>query len=248
MKTMGIRCRKKCSFVSEKFTISGVQGGILFIVVGLVFSLGCASTPPQAELVAQESSPMYDVTPSPQRCEGSLWNERGPLCNLFVNQKARMVGDIITINIVESSSASNNAATQTDRKSGISGGVENLFGWENSYDSNDKFFNPFGTVKGDLASTFDGSGTTTRSGKLNAYMTARVTEILPNGDYKIVGTRDVTVNNEKQYMMLSGLVRPRDVSAENVVLSTYIADAKITYSGAGIINDRQQPGWLAQGT
>ena len=224
----------------------GVKAGLIVILVGSFFAFGCASAPPQAELVAQQSTPMYDVSTPPQRCEGSLWNERGPLCNLFANQKARLVGDIITINIVESSSASNNATTQTDRKSGISGGVENLFGWENSYASDDNFFNPFGTIKGDLSSTFDGGGTTTRSGKLNAYMTARITEILPNGDYKIVGTRDVTVNNEKQYMMLAGLVRPRDVSADNVVLSTYIADAKITYSGSGIINDRQQPGWLAR--
>ena len=220
--------------------------GSLIIGVWLGLFLGCASAPPQATLIAHESSPMHDVAQPPERCEGSLWNEQGPVGNLFVSIKARHVGDIVTINIVESSSASNNASTKTGRKSSVSAGVNNFFGWENSYNSDDKFFNPFGTVKGGLESDFDGSGTTSRSGKLSAYMTARITEIMANGDYRIVGTREVTVNNEKQYMMLSGLVRPRDISADNVVLSTYIADAKIAYSGAGIINDRQQPGWLAR--
>jgi flagellar L-ring protein precursor FlgH len=54
------------------------------------------------------------------------------------------------------------------------------------------------------------------------------------------------VNREKQQITLSGIVRPRDISAENVVLSNYIADAKISYSGSGVINDRQRPGWLAR--
>ena len=244
----GTKLHTKQTHVSEPCNRRGVRirlGGLM-TGLGLLLLTGCASAPPEATLVSHESTPMYDVAQPPQRCEGSLWNEQGPISNLFVSIKARQVGDIVTIKIVESSTASNNATTQTGRQSSVSGGATNFFGWENSYDSSDKFFNPFGTVKGGLESTFDGSGTTTRSGSLSAYMTARITEILANGDYRIVGTREVTVNNEKQYMMLSGLVRPRDVSADNVVLSTYIADAKIAYSGAGIINDRQQPGWLAR--
>jgi flagellar L-ring protein precursor FlgH len=71
-------------------------------------------------------------------------------------------------------------------------------------------------------------------------------DILPNGNLIIMGSREVMVNREKQEITLSGIVRPRDVSAENVVLSTYISDAKIAYSGSGIINDRQRPGWLAR--
>ena len=121
----------------------GLKVVMLAAIAALVASFGCASAPPQAELVAQQSSPMYDMTPPPQRCEGSLWDERGPLCSLFVNQKARRVGDIVTINIVESSTASNNATTQTDRQSSIEGGMQNFFGLENDYTSSDNFFNPF---------------------------------------------------------------------------------------------------------
>jgi len=69
---------------------------------------------------------------------------------------------------------------------------------------------------------------------------------LPNGNLEIVGTREVTVNSEEQTIALSGIIRPRDISPDNIILSTYISDAKIAYSGSGIINDRQRPGWMAR--
>ena len=77
-------------------------------------------------------------------------------------------------------------------------------------------------------------------------MTARIVDILPNGNLVIQGNREVRVNHENQIITLTGLVRPRDISADNVVLSTYLADARISYSGSGIINERQRPGWLTR--
>ncbi|MDL1962757.1 MAG: flagellar basal body L-ring protein FlgH [Deltaproteobacteria bacterium] len=185
--------------------------------------------------------------------DGSLWQDGGLLSELFVNSKARKIGDIVTIKIIESSSASNRAATNTGRSSSLSMGIDNLFGLEGRYDKSSPasksphpFFNPFARANGDLSSTFDGSGTTTRRGDLTAYITAMVTKVLPNGNLEIVGTREVTVNNEEQTITLSGIIRPRDVSPDNVILSTYISDARIAYSGSGIINDRQRPGWMAR--
>jgi len=177
---------------------------------------------------------------------GSLWREDGALSKLFMDHKARAAGDIVTISIVESSSASKSATTQTGRKSSVSGGLENFFNMEKRFPGSHPFFNPFSSVKGGLESAFDGSGTTTRSGKLTAYITARVTEVLPNGNLRIAGFREVTVNNEKQFMNLTGIIRPEDISSDNVILSTYISDARIAYRGVGIISDRQRPGWLAR--
>jgi flagellar L-ring protein precursor FlgH len=77
-------------------------------------------------------------------------------------------------------------------------------------------------------------------------MTALVTQVLPNGNMVLVGSREVLINNENQIIQLSGVVRPRDIDADNLVLSTYLADARISYSGTGIINDRQKPGWLTK--
>jgi len=68
---------------------------------------------------------------------------------------------------------------------------------------------------------------------------------MANGNLKIVGTREVMVNHENQLIILSGIIRPRDISDTNVILSTFISDAKIAYSGSGVIDDRQRPGWLA---
>ena len=75
-------------------------------------------------------------------------------------------------------------------------------------------------------------------------MTARVIDVLPNGNMLIEGRRNIKVNNEDQEIILEGTVRPRDIGADNVVNSIYIADARISYSGRGIISDRQSPGWL----
>lgn len=179
-------------------------------------------------------------------CEGSLWQNDGVLGELFVDHKARRVGDIVTVNIVEASTASNQASTKSGRKSSVSGGMESFFNMEKRFPTTHPFFNPFSSVKGGLESTFDGTGATSRSGKLNAYLTARVTEVHPNGNLRIEGSREVVVNNERQYLLLSGTIRPKDISTSNVILSTYISDARIAYSGAGIVNDRQKPGWMAR--
>ena len=192
---------------------------------------------------------------APQSHEGSLWQENGLLSDMFEDLKARKVGDIVTIQIEESSKATNQANTKTGRASSLEAGIEKLFGLEDWYQNHvldwysDKWpkINPFGnpSVKGSMASRFDGSGTTTRSGDLSAFMTARITEVLPNGNFIIVGSREVMVNNENQLIIVSGVIRPRDISPDNVILSTFISDAKIAYSGSGIIDDRQRPGWLA---
>lgn len=188
----------------------------------------------------------------PVKHEGSLWEDNGPLSELFINPKARRVGDIVTISIVEASSAHNNATTDTSRASSLTAGIEKFFGLgdkyrEKNYRSLPEYFDPFQkvAVKGSLESGFKGDGATSREGKLTAYITARVTDVLPNGNLVIVGSREIMVNNETQFITLSGIIRPRDISPDNVILSTCISDARIAYSGIGVVDDRQRPGWLA---
>jgi flagellar L-ring protein precursor FlgH len=172
----------------------------------------------------------------------SLWQQNSDFGTLFVSQKALRVGDIVTIKIVESSSAVNQATTTTGRDSSIGIKTEKFFGLEN--ETADWNFNPLGELSASFESDFEGEGATKRSGDLTAYITANVTEVLPNGNLRILGNREVTINNEKQFIFLSGVIRTRDISPKNVILSTYIADAQIEYSGKGVVNDRQKPGWL----
>jgi flagellar L-ring protein precursor FlgH len=98
--------------------------------------------------------------------------------------------------------------------------------------------------KASMKNSFDGSGETSRNETMTASITARVMEVTPNGNLFIKGTRQVKVNNENQIITLTGLIRPVDVSPDNTVLSSYIADAKIEYTGSGPVSDKQRPGWL----
>lgn len=230
----------------------------LFIAAAL--AAGCAAYPPAPP---SPPAPPPLVAPAPVEAAppaadaSSLWSDDSHYGELFRDQKARRVGDIVTIQIAESSRAENSAQTTTGRESSLSAGIEEFFGVEQRFlnPAHPKYkefpnFNPFAAageavVKGGLTSDFDGSGKTSRKGDLNAFITARVVEVLPNGNLKIIGSREITVNNERQYLTLYGVIRPRDISTTNVIRSTYVADARIAYSGSGVVNDRQRPGWMA---
>ncbi len=215
---------------------------ILAIIAGLVCS--CASYP-----TIQSERPFpaewNNTNPTLSRSndggdpdEMSLWADNTIMADLFSDTKARRIGDIVTIQVSESSSAENSASTDTDRESSLSAGIQEFFGAD--VDTLDNF-----NVQGGIESEFEGSGSTTRSGNLEAFITARVVEVLAGGNLKVIGSREILVNNEKQLMTIYGVVRPRDISKDNVVLSSFVSDARIAYSGAGIVDDRQRPGWMA---
>jgi flagellar L-ring protein precursor FlgH len=224
------------------------------LVVAAMLLVGCATPPAvQSESPAKKmAAPVPDgrsmrmaSAMQSDAGNGSLWVENaGSLNEMFINAKARRVGDIVTIRIVESSCASNKASTDTDRTTAMNVGLTSFFNLEDHFPSTGKFFNPFTPAQGSYESEFEGSGTTVRSGALEAYISARIVQILPNGNFFIEGNREVRVNNENQVITLTGVVRPRDISGDNVIQSTYIADARISYSGSGIVNDQQRPGWL----
>jgi flagellar L-ring protein precursor FlgH len=209
---------------------------------GLITVLGCASD----SFHAQRARPAIDAyptpPPSPPPTDGSIWREDAPLSMLFVDQKARTVGDLVTVSIVEVASASKEATTQTGRTSSVSAGVDAFFGLE-------KYVPPGANpakVGGSLSNSFDGNGKTARSGKVTATVTAVVTQVLPNGNLVIEGSREVTVNNERELIVVSGIVRPKDISPGNVVLSTALGQGQIAYYGSGIIAEKQRPGWLGR--
>jgi len=228
-----------------------IKNNLLFILFTVfIFVSGCMGTMHKPAASINPAEKLLDSSLAAQETEviatnGSIWKDDSPLGELFINPKAKKVGDIVTVQIIESSNASNQAATKTGRKSSFAAGLEKFFNLEKDFPGTDSFFNPFSGVAGNLESDFDGSGSTKRSGKLTAYIATRVVQVLPNGNLKINGTKEVTVNNDKQLIKLTGIVRPRDISSENIVVSTYISEVKIDYSGSGIIDNRQRPGWLA---
>ena len=233
---------------------------LVFAVTLFVGFAGCAGNRNNIQPALQQMQAKEEMVPHPVfkpsvSDDGSLWQVHNSLNVMFMDTKSRNVGDIVTVEINESAKASNKANTETGRTSSLEAGIEKLFGiedwWQNQMlpKINNDFprIDPFGnpSVKGSMKSKFAGDGATTRSGTLSAFITCRVVDVMPNGNLKIVGTREVMVNNENQLIILSGIIRPRDISEENVIMSTFISDAKIAYSGSGIVDDRQRPGWLA---
>lgn len=245
---------RKAMLYMNRAEKTALKTALLLVLVMLV---GCASatttrntpgasTPPPVMAHPVQTGSMERSGEDFVPAQGSLWVERGGLSEMFINQKARRIGDIVTIKIVETASATNQASTNTDRSSDLSVGLTSLFGLENRYTPTSSFFNPFSSLTSGYGSEFEGAGATKRSGALEAFITARIVRQLPNGNLLIEGNREVRVNHENQIITLTGMVRPRDISSDNIVLSTYIADARISYSGSGVVNDRQKPGWFAR--
>ncbi|WP_224746886.1 flagellar basal body L-ring protein FlgH [Pelovirga terrestris] len=215
---------------------------LLWIVVLLLVS-GCAMPGQSVDLAEVEPIAPVISEPAPPQTAGSLWTtSRG---GIFADMKGNTVGDIITVVISENASASKEAKTQTGRNSTMSAGITNLFGLET--DIGDFIGgSPSSIVNANAGNKFDGSGKTERKEALTATLTTQVVEILPNGNLRIEGNKTVTVNREMQIVQLSGIVRPSDVSARNLVDSQNVLNARISYVGKGVISDKQQQGWLVQ--
>lgn len=183
--------------------------------------------------------------------QGSLWKEN-TYRGLFKDLRAHQVGDLVTVNIVETSKATKKATTKTGRESSIDAGISNALGWENKIKHLTSFgnkkvrsaFDNEALFKANMKNDFSGSGETSRDENMTASITAVVVDVVPNGNLFIRGTRQVKVNNENQVITLTGMIRPEDISPDNTILSSYIADARIAYSGHGPVSDKQRPGWL----
>lgn len=171
---------------------------------------------------------------------GSLYSDSAPNLFLFRDFKARSVNDILTIQINESSTASNSANTSTTKESDISLKAPSLGGLERRLPG----VNFADLLSGSTALNFAGQGTTSRTGQLQAFVSARVVEVFPNGDLGIEGVKEVTINRERQVLRIRGIVRRRDVTPNNVVLSTAIANMEVVFDGKGIVSDANKPGFL----
>lgn len=149
---------------------------------------------------------------------------------LTADRKAFRVGDIITVQVFENASASTSSDTGTRRRNGLETDLSHSAGRASRAGL---------AVNGE----FDGGGRTQRSNRVLITLSVAVTEVLPNGDLAIGGEQSLLINSELQKVALQGRVRPEDVSDGNVVLSTRIADARISYQGEGDVSDRQQRAW-----
>ena len=159
----------------------------------------------------------------------SLYNE-STFRPLTGDNKAFRVGDVLTVQVFENSSATTSTDTGTRRKNNLN--AELTHGTRRVAETGI-------AVGGD----FDGGGRTQRANRVLITLSVSVREVLPNGDLRVQGEQLLLVNEEQQKVTLEGRVRPQDVSDGNVVLSTRLADARITYLGEGEVSLRQQRAW-----
>ena len=225
------------------------------VIAGMAGLSGCRALGGRAVVQAPGNDiqgPHLEAYPVPEPCEGSLWADSGST-KLFMDMRAREVGDLITVTISETPTAKLDANTKTSRDSSIEAGITNLLGYMKALEAKNKMGVPDTSTsrldrtsmfKANFKPSFDGKGSSDRSGSVIASITARVVQVLPNANLRITGRREIRVNNETQYITISGIIRPEDISQDNVIQSTYIADARIEYSGKGVIADKQKPGWL----
>jgi flagellar L-ring protein precursor FlgH len=165
------------------------------------------------------------------------------ITGLLPDLRARRVNDLVTVRVVENISAVGSADASLDKDGSGAASLTRLFGMESKYPG---WLDPTSLASINTNTSFSGSGSTTRSGELTATMTARVVEVLPNGDLALEGVREVDINGDIQILVLSGVVRTADIRPGNVIPSTAVGQMRIRYFGRGLMKDNLKPGWIVR--
>lgn len=211
----------------------------------LLLVSGCAmrQTKPASDAAAE--IPFPELPPKVQS-EGSIYYHQGFGSLLFGDVRARHVGDIISVTLSEQTTASKDATTSTAKDNSVDVSTPTILG--NAL----KFASPFqggqnSSLQTGLSSSksFDGSGSSAQSNQLTGSISAVVTEVLPNGYLKIHGRKVIAINQGNEFIELTGVVRPVDVSPDNSISSRLVANARISYTGDGVVNGSNDMGWLA---
>jgi flagellar L-ring protein precursor FlgH len=163
------------------------------------------------------------------------------MAGLSSDLRARRVNDLVTIKVIESISGVGSADSSLDKSSSGSAAVGKFFGLEGRLPS---AVDPTSLASVSAGTKFKGAGQTSRSGDLTAIITARVMEVLPNGDLVLEGAREIDINGDRQVAVLTGVLRTSDIQPNNVALSTSVGQLRIRYFGRGLMKDNLQPGWL----
>ena len=233
---------QKSDSTRETLTIIGLS------VALAVFATSCSFTPklpPPPPRYVYQNTQSEDMKPE-EHGGISLWRERA---SLYEDLKARRLNDLLTINVVENISGSGAADTAASRQSSADAAITDFFGAPLNLNKPNLYgqgytFSP--TVSGSSNNDFKGSGATTRSGNLVGTITAKIVEVMPNGNLAIESRKEITINNEKQILILRGMVRPDDVAKDNTVLSNRVADAEVFFVGDGVIQSKQDTGWFVK--
>lgn len=187
-----------------------------------------------------ENQPVAPIVEAARPTNGSLYTDGAANGNLLRDFKARQVGDLVFVDVVEASSANVTSNAQRERESGNLGGIVPLI---NALPINGAA--TVGSVSAELGRReFEGKGSTARNSSVRARITARVVEVLANGDMRIEAVKVVKINKETEKLALTGIVRPNDLARDNSVDTFFIGNLRVELNGKGIASADNAPGWL----
>ncbi len=221
--------------------------GLIVVVAMTALMLGC-NTPPKRD---PDYAAVRPIAPPPApEGTGSIY-QTGYASFWFENIRARRVGDMLTVKLVEQMDAEKKAATAVDKKNTTSITNPTILGSTPQFDTPKVLplaSNSNNTLETSLSSShaFDGEGDSSQSNKLTGDITVTVTEVLSNGNLLVRGEKRIGINQGNEYIKVSGIVRPADIDDTNTVESTRLADPTIVYVGDGAVADASVMGWLSK--
>jgi len=213
-----------------------------------VMSLAACQSLPERDPAYAAVRPV--ALPPVQTNNGSIY-QAGHDVRLFEDSRARRVGDLLTINLTETTSASKESATDLNKSNATSITNPTILGSTPQFNTPGILplaSNQSNNLGANLASdnAFSGDSSSSQSNTLSGSVTVTVAEVLPNGYLVVRGEKVTSLNQGHEYVRLSGIVRPVDIRPDNTILSTQVADAQITYTGSGATADTNKIGWLAR--
>ena len=180
------------------------------------------------------------MPPQSQPTAGAIY-AAGPGLQLYGDRRARDVGDLLTITLVESTTAQTTATTGISKNSDIEMATPTLLGLPVTYNGQDLLRN---SAKGERS--FDGKGQSAQSNRLQGSVTVTVIQRLPNGNLVVQGQKNLRLNQGDELVQIQGIVRAADISTDNTVPSSRVADARIAYGGRGAVAQSNAMGWLGR--
>ena len=211
---------------------------VIFVFVLSLWLSACATTGAPYDPKFSAVSPVIDVAPKPDN--GAIY-QAGYGVTLFEDQRARRVGDILTINLIEKTNASKSASTSTAKSQDLDTGLPTILGLPVTWGGQEILNNTASSSR-----DFDGEGSSSQSNSLSGSITVTVSQVLANGNLHVRGEKLLTINQGDEFVQFSGIVRSEDISPDNTVLSTKVANTQVVYSGRGAIADSNKMGWLGR--
>ena len=180
------------------------------------------------------------LPPPTPRTEGAIY-QAGQQMELFSDLKARRVGDVLTIVLNEATNASKTATTTTAKTTTVANSAPTIFGQSMTVRGR-----PILSTTLNGSDGFSGAGSSAQSNSLAGSLTVTVIDVQANGNLVVQGDKTLKLNQGDEFVHISGVVRSADIATNNTVTSDKLADARISYSGKGVVDSSNRMGWLAR--